>query len=302
MSAAAPILGVTHTPAAFDVPAGACDCHTHVFGPADKFPYSEKRGYTPGDASVEDLLALQAALHLDRVVIVHPSPYGADNSVTVDALRRLGKRGRGVAVIDDETSDTDLREMHGAGVRGVRVNLESHGNNDPAVAARLLQAAAARVAPLGWHVQTYTQLATIAALRDTIMGLPTPFVIDHFGLAQAAKGVSQPGFDAMLALVRSGKAYVKLSGSYRVSQVPDDADAAPLARALIAANPDRMVWGTDWPHPGGGKPGTPRPRDTIEPFRPIDDGRALNRLAEWAGDAATLRKILVDNPASLYEF
>ena len=134
------------------------------------------------------------------------------------------------------------------------------------------------------------------------MALPTPLVIDHFGLAQAAKGVAQPGFDAMLGLVQSGKAYVKLSGSYRISNAPDDADAAPLARALIAANPDRMVWGTDWPHPGGGTPGTPRPRDTIEPFRPIDDGRALNRLAEWTSGAAELRKILVDNPATLYDF
>jgi predicted TIM-barrel fold metal-dependent hydrolase len=295
------VLGIAQTAPAFNLPPGACDCHTHIFGPVDRFPFSPHRVYTPGAASIEDLLALHRALRLDRVVIVHPSPYGADNSCTIDALRRLGARARGVAVIDATTSDAALREMHEAGVRGVRVNLETGGVHDPAAARRLLQEAAARVAPLGWHVQTFTNLTVIAALHDVMLELPTTLVIDHFGRAQAAKGVEQPGFAELLSLVRRGKAYVKLSASYRISEQPDHADAAALARALIDANPDRMVWGSDWPHPGGRRRSAEE-RDEIEPFIPVDDGRALNRLAAWAGDASRLVKILVDNPARLYGF
>jgi predicted TIM-barrel fold metal-dependent hydrolase len=298
MTSTSAILGVSHAAPAFEVPRNACDCHTHVFGPHARFPLASDRLYTPGPALVEDLEALHRALSIDRVVVVHPSVYGTDNACTVDALRRLGKRARGVAVIDRGVSDAALADMHAAGVRGVRVNLETYGRHDPAAARRQLVEAAARVAPLGWHVQTYTNLAMIAALHDTIRTLPTTLVVDHFGRAQAASGCGQPNFDTLLGLLRSGKVYVKISAAYRISQQPDYADAAALARALIAANPDRVVWGTDWPHPGAAR----RDPAVIEPFRPEDDGAALNRLAQWAGDRATLRKILVDNPAMLYQF
>jgi predicted TIM-barrel fold metal-dependent hydrolase len=295
------IHGVTHTPPDFDVPAGACDCHTHVFGAADRFPYDPARRYTPGDASVEDLLAHQRVLHFDRVVIVQPSPYGTDNACTVDALRRIGPAARGVAVIGPETSDAALREMHEAGVRGVRLNLHTAGQNDVEGARRLVAETGARVAPLGWHVQSYTELEVVAALHDDILALPVPFVIDHFGRALAAKGTGQPGFDRLLSLLRSGKAWLKISGAHRVSDAPDCADLAPIARALIAATPERIVWGSDWPHPGGG-----RGRygiTEVEPFYPEDDGRGLNRVAEWTDrDPALLRRILVDNPARLYQF
>ncbi len=204
-----------------------------------RFPYSSKRLYTPGDASIDDLLALHRALHIDRVVIVHPSPYGADNACTVDAVRKLGDRARGVAVIDDTTSARMLADMHAAGIRGVRVNLESYGESDPAVAGRQLQQAAARVAPLGWHVQTYTNLAILAALHDTILALPTTLVVDHFGRPQAARGTAQPGFDALLALLRSGKVYVKISAPYRISLEPHYPDAAP-----IGARDDRRQSGS----------------------------------------------------------
>jgi predicted TIM-barrel fold metal-dependent hydrolase len=298
------IHGVTHTAPAFDVPAGACDSHVHVFGPFDRFPLSPGRRYTPGPALVEDLLALQRALRLSRVVVVQASPQGTDNACLVDALRRLpagGSQARGVAVIDGATTDAELEAMHEAGVRGVRVNLESQGEYDPAVARRLLQEAARRAAPLGWHVQTYTTLPVLAPLRDTILALPVPLVVDHFGRPTAAAGTGQPGFDVLLALVRAGKAYVKLSAAYRISEHPDCADAGVLARALAEANPDRVLWGTDWPHPGGG-PRAPELVQVVEPSIPIDDGRALNRLHEWIGDPARLRKILVDNPARLYDF
>jgi predicted TIM-barrel fold metal-dependent hydrolase len=295
------IHGVTHTPPDFAVPPGACDCHTHVFGPAGRYPLSEQRVYTPDDASIESLQALHEALSMERVVIVHPSPYGADNRCSVDAVRRLGPRARGVMVIDAATSDQELQEMHAAGVRGVRINLETGGVNDPAVAGALLRQAAERVAPLGWHVQTYTSLHVIAPLADTIAALPTAVVIDHFGRAEAARGTAQPGFAALLGLVESGKAYVKLSAPHRISAAPDDAATAELAKALIAANPDRMLWGSDWPHPNGQKRAA-NERNSIEPFAPINDGRALNRFAGWAGSAEMIRRILVDNPARLYDF
>ncbi len=292
------ILGVTPTAVSFEVPKGACDCHTHIFGPDEKFPLSPDRRYTPGAASIEDLDALHRALHIDRVVIVHPSPYGADNACTVDAVRRMGARARGVAVIDDKTGDAELDAMQAAGIRGVRVNLESTGESDSAVAGQRLQRAAERVAQHGWHVQTYTNLDVLAPLAKAIMQLPTPLVVDHFGLAKAELGTGQPGFAELLALLRTGKIYVKISAAYRISQVPGHPDAAPIARAIIDANPDRVVWGTDWPHPGGGR----HDPMAVEPFRPIDDGAALNRLASWTRNSAELRKILVDNPARLYQF
>ncbi|CAO3436434.1 amidohydrolase family protein [Azospirillum doebereinerae] len=297
------VLGVHHSRPGFAVPAGACDCHTHVFGPPDRYPWAGERDYTPGAAGVADLLALQRRLGLERVVIVHPSPYGTDNRRTLDALAELGPaRSRGVAVIDPAIDDADLRRLHDAGVRGARVVLESGGRHDPAVAGPMLLETARRVAPFGWHLQTYTRLPVILALQEMLESLPVPLVIDHFGRADAAAGVSQPGFEALLSLVRGGKAYVKLSAPHRVSTQPDLGDVAPIARALIAANPERTLWGSDWPHTGGGGGRAQRSRDAIEPFTPIDDGAVLHRLAQWAGNDAVLRRILVDNPARLYGF
>jgi predicted TIM-barrel fold metal-dependent hydrolase len=290
------------TPVGFRVPAGACDCHVHVFGTAAEFPFVAARGYTPPPASADELLALQNTLSLSRVVIVQPSVYGTDNSCTLDGIRRLGPpRARGVAVIDNNTTDTQLREMHAAGIRGVRVNLETAGQSDPAISRRNLAAAIARVAPLGWHVQVYTRLSVVEAVHGDVMTSGVPVVFDHFGGAQASGGVEQPGFAALLDLVRAGKAYVKVSGHYRSStKAPAFDDVAPLARALIAANPDRIVWGTDWPHPHHAEPG--KELSELTPSFDIDDGLALAQLPRWAPTAATRRKILVDNPARLYDF
>jgi predicted TIM-barrel fold metal-dependent hydrolase len=284
------------------VPEGACDCHVHVFGTAARFPFAERRSYTPPPADAEELAALLRALRLSRVVIVQPSVYGTDNSCTLDGMRRLGPdRARGVAVIGDTTSDAELDSMHWAGIRGVRVNLETAGESDPDLARRLLAEAAGRVAGRGWHVQVYTNLAIVAALREAVARLPAPVVFDHFGGAQAAGGVGQPGFAALLDLVRAGHAYVKVSAAYRSSNAaPAYADIAPLARALIDANPERIVWGSDWPHPHAAAPGSELAAPT--PLYDIDDGLALNQLADWAPEAATRRKILVDNPARLYDF
>lgn len=242
------IHGVSHQAIAFDMLPLACDCHTHVFG-----PFALDRVYTPGAASVASLLVLQHQLKLQRVVIVQPSPYGSDNACTVAALRELGSRGRGVAVIDTATSDAQLQDMHAAGVCAVRLNLETGGVQDPVYAGQQLRWASARVAALGWHLQLYTNLALLAALQGLIRELGHPLVVDHFGGAKAALGIAQPHFDS------------------------------------------------DWPHPGA-RPGVPRCVDEIEAFNPVDDGCALNRLAGWAGGALTLQRILVDNPAALYQF
>jgi predicted TIM-barrel fold metal-dependent hydrolase len=295
------IHGTAHDAPNFKVPARACDCHTHVFGPADRYPYAADRLYTPGEASASDLLKLHRHLGLERVVIVHPSPYGADNACTLDALRELGERSRGVAVIDEKTTDAELEDMHDAGVRGVRLNLETSGLNDPTYASKQLKWASARVAPLGWHLQLYTNLGVLASLRDAVRGLPMPLVVDHFCRVRAELGTEQPHFDVLLELIQEGKVWVKLSAPHRISSAPDCADAATIARALVAANPDHMLWGSDWPHPGA-RPGTQRRADEIERFNPVNDGHALNRLAAWVNDGSVLKKILVDNPAKLYDF
>jgi predicted TIM-barrel fold metal-dependent hydrolase len=296
------LLGLPHTSPTFRAPAGSCDCHTHVFGPVARYPFAAERAYTPGDASLADLRALHRYLGVERVVIVHPSPYGTDNRVSVDAIAELGlQRARGVAVISPSVSDGELRALDLAGMRGARVNLETAGVFDPQRAWDELSATAGRIAPLGWHLQTFARLSVIAALADKLHTLPAPLVIDHFGRPDAARGLAQPGLDVLRRLVASGKAYVKLSASYRISSLPDHADAAPIATTLIADNPERMLWGTDWPHPGGAKRSADL-RDAVEPFFAIDDGAALNRLQTWAGSDATLLRILVDNPARLYGF
>jgi predicted TIM-barrel fold metal-dependent hydrolase len=307
MSSQAPrVLGVVQSALTFEVPAKACDSHLHVFGPPERFPFASVRPYTPGNALVEDLVELHRALRLERVVIVQPTVYGTDNSRMIDALRRLngelGRQARGIAVVDQAIGNDQLERMHEAGVRGLRVNLVSK-DFAPAAVAETLQAVASLAAPLGWHVQTYAPLALIAAVSEAIERLAVPLVVDHFGRPRASEGLAQPGFDKLLALVRSGKVYVKLSAAYRISDLPGYPDAAPIARALIQANPERMLWGTDWPHVEDRKAGAPmRKFGEIDAFRAEDNGAVLNRFKEWVASASLLQKILVDNPAQLYGF
>jgi len=290
------------TPVNFDVPADACDCHTHIHGDPQQFPFFSGRVYTPEMALPEEMAALHRALHIKRVVIVTPSVYGTDNSATLYGMKARGGDARGVAVINDQTPDGDLDTMAKAGMRGIRLNLATGGTNDPTVARQRFQGAIARVSSRGWHIQIYTNLAVIAGIKDLVLASPVPVVFDHFGGAEAALGVTQPGFGDLLDLVRAGKAYVKISGAYRASsQAPDYPDAAPLAKALIAANAERIVWGTDWPHPNSVAPPGGKPTD-VTPLLQIDDGRLMNQLPVWAPDAATRKTILVDNPARLYQF
>lgn len=290
------------TPVNFDIPAGACDCHTHIHPDPAKFPFFAGRVYTPELASPEEMTALHKALKMERVVIVTPSIYGPDNSATLFGMAARGATARGVAVIDDKTSEADLDAMGRAGIRGIRLNLATGGVNDPTVGRPRFSAAVERVKARGWHVQLFTSLAMITAIKDLVLASPVPVVFDHFGGAQAELGVGQPGFADLVELVKSGKAYVKISGAYRASKLgPDFADATPLAQALIGANAERIVWGTDWPHPDSVTPSGKQISD-VTPLFQIDDGRLLNQLPVWTSDAAVRTKILVANPARLYGF
>ena len=290
------------TPVNFDVPAGACDCHTHIHGDVEKFPFFAGRVYTPEPASPEEMAALHKTLHMQRVVIVTPSVYGTDNSATRFGMKARGADARGVAVIDDKTPESDLDAMQQDGFRGIRLNLATGGVNDPNVARQRFSAAVDRIKARGWHVQIYTNLPVITGIKDLVAASAVPVVFDHFGGAQTALGMEQPGFADLVELVKSGKAYVKISGAYRASKLaPDYQDAAPFAKALIAANGDRIVWGTDWPHPDSVTPPGKKATD-VTPLLQIDDGRLLNQLVVWAPDAATRKKILVDNPVRLYGF
>lgn len=290
------------TPVNFDVPAGACDCHTHIHGDVEKFPFFSGRVYTPEPASPEEMAALHKALNIQRVVIVTPSVYGPNNSATVFGMKARGANARGVAVIDDKTSEADLDAMQQDGFRGIRLNLATGGVSDPNIGKARFTAAVERMKARGWHVQLYTTLPMITAIKELVLASPVPAVFDHFGGADAALGVEQSGFADLVDLVKSGKAYVKISGAYRASKLaPDYPDAAPLAKALIAANPERIVWGTDWPHPNSVTlPG--KQVSDVTPLFQIDDGRLLNQLPVWAPDAAVRKTILVDNPARLYGF
>ena len=268
-------------------PAASCDCHYHIFGPADRYPYSPARGYTPPDCLVEDFERMQAVLGIERSVIVQPSVYGTDNSCSLDAVERLGKaRARGVAVIDDKASNAELDRLDRAGFRGARFNLVSKG----ALPLELLEPIARRLADRGWHTQVFVNGEVLAEMAPRLAQLPTEIVIDHMGHVEGKRGVDQPGFRALLDLLGNGRSWVKLSGAYRVDHGPAPWPlATPIAKALIAANPDRCVWGTDWPHP-----------DLHGPMP--DDGDLLDALYDWVPDDATLKRILVDNPARLYGF
>lgn len=288
---------------AFQPPAGSCDCHVHVFDGA-RFPFAARRSYTPGAARVEDLLAFERRLGIDRIVLVQPSVYGFDNAALLDALGRLGARARGVAVIDLETTaQATLQSMHAEGVRGIRLNLEVSGQRNHDFALTQLKRAEQLVGPLGWAVQVYADVDVIAELAAEIAALRVPVVLDHFaGIKTHKKDEQKAAFASVVELVARGNAYVKLSAPYRASRsAPHFEDVTEFAQALVQARPDRLVWASDWPHTGSSGNRSGR-LDQIEPFRKEDAGRALDQLAGWAGTPALLQRILVDNPARLYGF
>jgi predicted TIM-barrel fold metal-dependent hydrolase len=284
----------------FAVPAGSCDCHVHVFGPHARYPLARERLYTPDPALISDLLGMLDGAGVARAVLIQPSTYGTDNSCMLDAMAAYPDRLRGVVVIDSATPEKELKRMHALGARGTRLNLATGGCKSGAEATRLVEEIATRIAPLGWHVQIFATLDIVAAIAPVVPRLPVEVVFDHMGMAQAARGLTQPGLSALLRLIETGRVWVKLSGTYRVCG--DDygnADVTALARALIAANKDRVVWASDWPHtdPHARRvAGAPRMN-----YRRIDYGRLLSALADWA-EGDNVARILVHNPARLYDF
>lgn len=264
----------------------ACDGHCHVFGPASRFPYAPERTYEPPDAPKEKLAALHAHLGFTRAVLVQASCHGTDNSAMLDAIASSKGNWRGVAMVPKNVPQAELQRLHAGGVRGVRYNFVRHLGGMPPL--EVVEEMVGRIRPLGWHLQLHLDADNIAELRGFLRGLKIPFIIDHMGRVSAQHGVEQPGFRQLLELLRDSEyAWVKISGPERVSVAGKPFhDAIPFARALVEAAPDRVMWGTDFPHPN-------------VKWMP-NDGELVDLFAKIVEDDALRKKILVDNPARLY--
>lgn len=277
-----------HQPRRFTPPAKACDAHCHIFGPGDRFPYAADRAYTPPDAGIDDFEVLQQRLGLSRAVFVQASCHGTDNSAMVDALRRGDGRYAGVAMIDATFSDQQIADLHAAGVRGTRFNFVAHLGGGPDLDDywRVVR----RVATFGWHVVLHFDAADLPSYTELLAAMPTPYVIDHMARVDATQGLDQVPFRQLLELMADERCWVKISGAERLTDggAPPYDDVTPFARAVIAAAPDRVLWGTDWPHPN---------------VRHMpDDGDLLDHLADVVPDESTRTQILVANPERLYDF
>ncbi len=284
------------------VPPQACDSHMHVFGPLAQYPGAPGRTYTPSEKTLAEYRAMAAPLGLRRTVLVQPSAYGTDNRAMLDTLGTGSPDLRGVAVIDDSFDTAALEAMHAAGVRGIRLNLMTPRIADTEAARTLLERAAGQVAPFGWHVQIYGDGDIVRVVVPLLKDLPVPVVFDHMGGARTRIGPEEPGFRALCAALADNLCWAKLSGADIVCEDNHAVEGAtPFARALVAANPSRLIWGTDWPHLVHQHAGI---GDAAPPagYRPVNEARLLDVLRESAGSAAAWQAILVDNPATLYGF
>jgi len=273
------------------LPAGACDCHAHICGPAIRYKYDDGRIYTPPDALLPDYLSMLDTLGVERAVIVQPSVYGTDNAVTLAAIKEAAIPCRGVAVIDETTTtDDDLARLDRAGMRGIRLNLVDVADPTGDMPLDIARRLAGRVAPLGWHTEFLVHVDDCPDFDELFADFPTDIVLGHLGYMRPDKDITNPGFQALLRLLQGGRCWVKLTGPYRISSgdlpYPGVTD---IAHALIDRAPDRIVWGSDWPH--------------VMVTKPMpNDGALCDLLADWIPDEATRKKILVDNPARLYGF
>jgi D-galactarolactone isomerase len=267
-------------------PAGACDCHMHIYD--HRFPVAPDAKLRPADANVDDYRLLQKRIGTTRNVVVTPSTYGTDNSVTLDAIAKLGAAARGVAVVDTSVSDAELKRLDGLGITGIRFNLVQSG----ATTIEMLEPLSKRVDALGWHVQIHMLGDQILQTQDLLQRLPSRIVFDHLARIPQLAGVDHPAFAFVQKLIDKGRTWVKLSSAYQDSKVgsPTYADVSKVAQAYVKAAPERMVWGSDWPHP------------TEKADAKPDDAVLFNLLAECAPDEAVRNRILVDNPAALYRF
>jgi predicted TIM-barrel fold metal-dependent hydrolase len=272
----------------FRPPALACDAHCHIFGPAAKFPYAPDAPYWPPDAPFEDLQKLHKTLGIERAVIVHASCHGADMRATLDGISRAQGQYRGTAIIDERFTDRDFESMHDGGIRGVRFNFVRHLGGRPDMA--FFQRTVERVQAMGWHLILHLDATDLVELDAVFKKIPVPMVIDHMGRVKAADGLEQQPFKVLLEWMKNEKFWVKICGAERVSSIgPPFTDAVPFAQRLIAAAPERILWGTDWPHPNVGR-------------HMPNDGDLMDLFARMAPAAALQQKILVDNPARLYGF
>jgi len=265
----------------------ACDAHCHVLGPAAKFPFAPDASYHPPDSPFEGLQKLHAILGFERAVIVHASCHGSDMRATLDGIKRSKGAYRGTAIIDESYSEKDFQRMQDGGIRGVRFNFVQHLGGRPDMA--FFHRTVARLKDMGWHLIVHLDAQDLVELRDMFMKIPVPMVIDHMGRVQASKGLDQEPFRVLLDFMKNQNTWVKVCGAERVSSKgPPFDDAVPFARALIAAAPDRILWGTDWPHPNV----------KIMP----NDGDLVDLFPLMAPEPELQRRILVDNPARLYGF
>lgn len=292
---------VPKVPVRFEVPRGACDSHVHVIGDPRRYRMSPGRDYTPPPATATDLQRMLAVLHLDRVVIVAPTIYDTDNSATVDAVRQIGKdRARGVAIVDEEAPPASLHALAAAGIAGIRMFFGGDGKpNVRAITARLRRHFALAT-HYGWHLEISTPPEVIAAVGGFLATSPVPLVLHDF--AWLGGGIGQDGFSTIASLMKSGQVYVKIAEPYRISHDrPTYADLTPLVRAFVTINPERVLWGSGWPHVDSSHV-EGRKNTDIAPDLPDDAGNFLNVLRNWVPDEQTRRVILVDNPARLYRF
>ncbi|MBI4207131.1 MAG: amidohydrolase family protein [Betaproteobacteria bacterium] len=277
----------------FKAPPLGCDCHFHVFGPAGRYAYGTDLRYAPPLAPLEDYLALARKLGFERFVFVQPSAYGRDNACMLAAMREAGAQCRGIVDIDENAPDSELGRLHALGVRGVRVNVSPVKAPEAGFAAKMLpriERLNARCAEIGWQLDFLTPGWLTRELMSTMKKLKAQFTLAHMGMFLARDGVNQPGFQELLELLRhgEGRCWVKLTGVYRMSTAPGFADAAPLARALIETAPDRIIWGSDYPH--------------LSFADKVGSVGLFNLLGKWAPDEATRRRILVTNPQRLFGF
>jgi 2-pyrone-4,6-dicarboxylate lactonase len=272
----------------FSLPSQSCDSHCHVFGPGHKFPYAPGRKYTPPDAPVEKIRKLHSLLGVERAVLVQASCHGTDNRAMLDAISTSGGAYRGVAIVDETFSEDDLQKLHEGGIRGARFNFVKHLGGAPDL--QVLKRVVEKIKPLGWHLVLHFDAENIPEFEPLIRSIPIPIIIDHMGRVKTAAGTNQPPFRLLLKLMANESYWVKVCGAERISSAgPPFTDAVPFAQALIEAAPDRVLWGTDWPHPN------------IAQHMP-NDGDLVDLIPLFTSDPILQAKILVENPARLYGF
>jgi 2-pyrone-4,6-dicarboxylate lactonase len=271
----------------FSVPIGACDVHMHVFGPLARYPHVAEPHYTLPDGKLEHYQGLMQVLDIDRFVIVQPSFYGVDNRCLLDALAKAGPAARGVVMVEDDVTIPELQRLHKAGARGIRLDLFKRANWPREDIKAYIRDTVQKVKALDWHLQFYAPGYVVRDLVDFLADIEIPFVIDHMGYMLAEDGLTEADFKRLLDLMTDGHCYLKLSGPYRIAKEKGYAAVADVAKAIVAQEPRRALWGSDWPH---------------IPQSSRDTGELLNLLVDWAPNADDRKRILVDNPLRLFDF